>query len=67
MRELVSVTTVPPEGAGASRVTVQVAEPPLPPVITDGLQVSDAALRAETLEVNCRNATLKTNRTNQPK
>jgi hypothetical protein len=65
MRELVSVTTVPPAGAGASSVTVQVAEPPLPPVITDGLQVSEVALKAETLGINCRNATLKTNRATQ--
>jgi hypothetical protein len=32
------VTTVPPAGAGALSVTVQVAESPLPPAITDGLQ-----------------------------
>src|SRR6266850_8541356 len=36
--ELASVTTVPPAGAGALSVTVQVAESPLPPAITDGLQ-----------------------------
>lgn len=65
MSELVSVTTLPPAGAGASRVTVQVVEPPLPPVITDGLQVSEVALRAETLGTNCRNTTLKTRRVTQ--
>jgi hypothetical protein len=49
MRELVSVTTVPPEGAAALRVTVQVAEPPLPPAITDGLQAREAAVCAKAL------------------
>lgn len=66
MRELVSVTTVPPEGAGVSRVTVHVVEPPLPPVITDGLQVREVALRAEKLGRNCRNAMLKTNLATRP-
>ena len=66
MRELVSVTTLPPAGAGASSVTVQFAVPPLPPVITDGLQVREVALRVEKLGMNCRNATPKTNRATQP-
>src|SRR5215813_2317669 len=38
--ELVRVTPVPPAAATALRVTVHVAEPPLPPAITDGLHVN---------------------------
>jgi hypothetical protein len=47
MSELVSVTTVPPAGAAALSVTVHVAEPPLPPAITDGLHVKALAVCAK--------------------
>ena len=42
--ELESVTVAPPAPAGAVRVIVAVEEPPLPPAIVDGLNVSDAML-----------------------
>src|SRR3954471_8221007 len=44
--ELVSVTTVPPAGAAPLSVTVQLAESPLPPAITDGLHVNEFAVCA---------------------
>src|SRR5262249_30669762 len=50
MSELVSVTTVPPADAGALSATVQVAELPLPPAMTDGLQVSELPVCADALE-----------------
>ena len=46
MSELVSATRVPLEGAAALSVTVQVAEPPLPPPMMDGLQARDVTLCA---------------------
>jgi hypothetical protein len=46
MRELASVTTVPPAGAPALSVIVHVAESPLPPATIDGLHVSELAVCA---------------------
>ena len=51
MSELVSVTTVPPAGAPPLNVMVQVAESPLPPVITDGLHVNELADCARVVEL----------------
>jgi hypothetical protein len=52
MSELVSVTTVPPAGAAAPSVTVHVAEPPLPPAMTDGLQARDVTVCAWAVDGN---------------
>jgi len=56
MSELVSVTTVPAAGAAALSVTVHVAEPPLPPAMTDGLQESALAVCAKALEAGSAHA-----------
>ena len=52
--ELVSATAVPPAGAGPLSVTVQVAESPLPPAITDGLHVNAFAVCAWAVELKPR-------------
>ena len=49
--ELVSVTTVPPDGAAPLSVTVQVAESPLPPAMTVGLHVNEFAVCAWAVEL----------------
>jgi len=54
--ELASVTAVPPAGAAALSVTVQVDVPPLPPLMTDGLHDSAVGVCAEALGTTSANA-----------
>src|SRR5262245_45149642 len=55
--ELTSVTPVPPAGAAAVRVTVHVAESPLPPAIAEGLHVNEVGVCAEALEESSAHTT----------
>lgn len=57
--ELVSATAAPPAGAAALSVTAQVAEAPLPPLMTEGLQIRDVTVCAQapgTTHVHANNA-----------